>query len=158
TQNKTLSLLDLIKTGLPRAELAVLSACQSAACDQSTPDEMIHIAAATLFAEFRGVVGTMWAIVDEDGPIIARRFYKYMFRNGPEAVDCRDSADGLAMAIRVLWRRNVPLDRWVNFVHFGIECIQDLRTWFIWKLHVSQLAVYKIEERLIRFPALEHMA
>ncbi|KAG8859079.1 hypothetical protein FRB96_004649 [Tulasnella sp. 330] len=120
TRDTSLTLLDIIKTGLPQGELAVLSACHSAAGDESTPDEGIHLTAGVLFTGFRSVIGTMWAMADEDGPVIAEEFYKYMFRRGPEAADCRDAADGLAKAIRVLRRRKVPLERWVNFVHYGI--------------------------------------
>ncbi|KAG8844118.1 hypothetical protein FRB96_003281 [Tulasnella sp. 330] len=120
TPETTLTLLDIIQKHLPQAELAVLSACHSAAGDRSTPDEAIHLAAGMLFAGFRSVVGTMWAMDDRDGPVLTEAFYKYMFRNGPEAVDCRDAARGLAKGIKELRRRGVPLERWINFVHFGI--------------------------------------
>lgn len=119
-QDAPLRLLDIIVNGLPNAELAVLSACHSAAGDKTTPDEAIHLAAGMLFAGYRGVVGTMWAMNDADGPVIAEVFYKYMLRNGPEAVDCRDAATALSKATRELRRRRVGLARWINFVHYGI--------------------------------------
>ncbi|KAG8990349.1 hypothetical protein FRB93_003257 [Tulasnella sp. JGI-2019a] len=115
-----LTLLDIIQNVLPRAELAVLSACHSASGDLSTPNESINLAAGIMFAGFRGAVGTMWAMADEDGPIVAEHFYKYMFRNGPEGVDCRDAAKAMVMGVRELRRRKVPLSRWINFVHYGI--------------------------------------
>ncbi|KAG9011962.1 hypothetical protein FRB94_007155 [Tulasnella sp. JGI-2019a] len=115
-----LTILDIIENGLPRAELAFLSACHSAAVDESTPDEAINFAASILFAGFRSVIGTMWAMYDPDGPVITKEFYKYMFRNGPDAVDCRDAAKALVMGVRELRRRKVPAERWVNFVHYGI--------------------------------------
>ncbi|KAG8889120.1 hypothetical protein FRB98_005735 [Tulasnella sp. 332] len=116
-----LTLLDIISNGLPNAELAVLSACHSAAGDKTTPDEAIHMAAGMLFAGFRSVVGTMWAMDDRDGPVMAEAFYKYMFRNGrSEVVDCRDAAKALVMGVRELRRRKVPMERWINFVHYGI--------------------------------------
>ncbi|KAG8877106.1 hypothetical protein FRB97_003670 [Tulasnella sp. 331] len=105
TRNTSLTLLDIIRTGLPQAELVVLSACHSAAGDESTPDEGIHLTAGMLFTGFRSVVGTMWAIPDEDGPAVAEESYKYMFRNGPEAADCRDASEGLTKAIGALRRR-----------------------------------------------------
>ncbi|KAG8994009.1 hypothetical protein FRB94_010207 [Tulasnella sp. JGI-2019a] len=120
TIDAPLTVLDIIKTGVPQAELAVLSACHSAAVDESTPDEAINLAAGILFAGFRSVVGTMWAMDDRDGPIMAEAFYKYMFRNGPEAVDCRDAAKALVMGVRGLRQKKVPLERWINFVHYGI--------------------------------------
>ncbi|KAG9029926.1 hypothetical protein FRB95_004722 [Tulasnella sp. JGI-2019a] len=115
-----LTLLDIIQNGLPRAELAVLSACHSASGDISAPNEAVNLAAGVMFAGFRSAVGTMWAMHDEDGPVIAEHFYKYMFRNGLEAVDCRDAAKAMVMGVRELRRRKVPLARWINFVHYGI--------------------------------------
>ncbi|KAG8980116.1 hypothetical protein FRB93_009659 [Tulasnella sp. JGI-2019a] len=115
-----LTLLDIIRNDLPRAELAVLSACHSASGDPSTPSESINLAAGIMFAGFRGAVGTMWAMADEDGPVIAEHFYKHMFRNGPEGVDCRDAAKAMVVGVRELRRREVPLARWINFVHYGI--------------------------------------
>ncbi|KAG9037156.1 hypothetical protein FRB95_006710 [Tulasnella sp. JGI-2019a] len=120
TRNAPLTLLDIIKTDLPEAELAFLSACHSAAGDKSTPDEAIHLAAGVLFAGFRSVIGTMWAMADEDRPTLAEEFYKYMFRNGPEAVDCREAARALSKAVRELRRTKVPMERWINVVHYGM--------------------------------------
>ncbi|KAG8880941.1 hypothetical protein FRB97_000334, partial [Tulasnella sp. 331] len=57
--NAPLTLLDIISNSLPNAELAVLSACHSAAGDKTTPDEAIHLTAGMLLVEFRSVVGTM---------------------------------------------------------------------------------------------------
>ncbi|KAG9002335.1 hypothetical protein FRB94_003993 [Tulasnella sp. JGI-2019a] len=114
-----LTLLDIVKHGRPKAELAVLSACHSAQGDKESPDEAVHMAAGMQFSGFKSVVGTLWASEDEDGPIIAEVFYKYMLRNGMEKVDFRDSAAALNAATRELRRRKVPLERWINFVHYG---------------------------------------
>ncbi|KAG8870913.1 hypothetical protein FRB98_001261, partial [Tulasnella sp. 332] len=120
TRGVPLTLLDILRNGLPHAELAVLSACHSAAGDDSTPDEVIHLTAGMLFVGFRGVVGTMWAMSDEDGPVFTKDFYTFMFRKGPEAVDCKDAAKALSRAVKRLRQRRVPLERWINFVHYGI--------------------------------------
>ncbi|KAG9033764.1 hypothetical protein FRB95_014252 [Tulasnella sp. JGI-2019a] len=120
TADTPLTLLDIIQNDLPRAELAVLSACHSASGDRSTPSESINLAAGIMFAGFRGAIGTMWAMADKDGPVIAEHFYKHMFRNGPEGADCRDAAKAMVMGVRELRRRQVPLARWINFVHYGI--------------------------------------
>ena len=114
-----LTLLDLIQARLPNAELAFLSACHSAAGDVTTPDETIHLAAALQFCGFRSVVGTLWAMEDEDGPTISKEFYKYMFRNPGNKVDFRDSAEALNVATRAMRKNRVPLERWVMFVHIG---------------------------------------
>lgn len=113
-----LELLDVMKAHLPDAELAFLSACHSAAVDQKAPDESINLASALQFCGFRSVVGTLWAMADEDGPTVAEAFYQHMFRESGH-VDFRDSAEALNLAIRQMRRRGVPLARWVPFVHIG---------------------------------------
>ena len=97
----SLTLLELIQAKLPNAELAFLSACHSAEGDFITPDEAIHLAAALQFCGFRSVVGTLWAMHDEDGPAISKEFYKHMFRKSGNQVDFRDSAEALNVAIRI---------------------------------------------------------
>jgi tetratricopeptide (TPR) repeat protein len=118
--DKHVTLLELIKARLPDAEFAFLSACHSAAGDlRGTPDEIIHLAAALQFCGFRSVVGTLWAMGDLDAPNMARDFYKYMFRRPESTLDFRDSAVALNRATRQMRGREVPLDRWINFVHIG---------------------------------------
>jgi CHAT domain-containing protein len=114
-----LRLVDIIKEDLPSAELAFLAACHSAAGDFRAPNESIHLAAGMQFAGYQSVIGTMWAMADVDGPVVAAVFYKYMFRKRGHA-DCADAAAALAKATRELRRRGVPLDRWINFVHYGV--------------------------------------
>jgi CHAT domain-containing protein len=115
-----LTLSDLMKARLPDAELAFLSACNSAAINvDNTPDEVIHLAAGLQFCGFRSVVGTLWSMVDDDGPDVAEDFYKYMFRQAGGVGDFRDSAMALNHATREMRRRGVPMDRWINFVHIG---------------------------------------
>jgi len=114
-----LTLVDLIQARLPNAELAFLSACHAAAGDPNTPDETIHLAAALQFCGFRSVVGTLWAMADEDGPIISKEFYKYMFRSLGNKVDFRDSAEALQRAICEMKKNGVPLKRWITFIHIG---------------------------------------
>jgi CHAT domain-containing protein len=111
---------DLIKARLSKAELALLSACHSAATDvRNTPDEVIHFAAALQFCGFRSVVGTLWGMFDIDGPDLAEDFYRYMFREVNGIGDFRDSAKALNHATQAMRGRRVPMDRWINFVHIG---------------------------------------
>ena len=78
--NSRLELVKLIPAQFPDAELAFLSACHTAAGDVvGTPDEVVHLAAALQFCGFRSVVGTMWAMEDEDGCDVTRDFYQYMY-------------------------------------------------------------------------------
>jgi CHAT domain-containing protein len=58
-----LSVSKLMDLDLPRAFLAVLSACETAKGDAAQPDQAIHLAAAMLFAGFKSVIATMWYII-----------------------------------------------------------------------------------------------
>lgn len=126
-EDSPLRLFDIIKTDLPQAELAFLSACHSAAGDKSTPDEAVHLAAGMLFAGFRSVVGTMWEIEDGDAPVVVEAFYKHMLRNGPENADYRDAAKALSLGVNALrrTRKGFPLKRWICFVHDGDSRMPD---------------------------------
>lgn len=113
-----LTLMDLIQRNLPNAELAVLSACHSATVSRDFPDEALHPAACLLFAGFRGVVATMWALEDQVGPLTMETFYKEMVGSGPK--DCNHAAHALKKASQLLGKRQIPLMQRINFVHFGI--------------------------------------
>jgi hypothetical protein len=55
---KRLLLLDTVRSQLPDAEFAFLSACHTAELtDDSIVDEMLHLAAAMRFCGFRSAVG-----------------------------------------------------------------------------------------------------
>ncbi|KAJ7235662.1 CHAT domain-containing protein [Mycena rebaudengoi] len=112
--------LDIASARLPHAEFAFLSACHSAAPDfGGTPDEFINLAAALQFSGFRGVVSTLWAMADEDGVQVAQDFYSHILRPG-SAPSVKDAAVALNATTRLMRKRGIPLDRWVNFIHIGI--------------------------------------
>ncbi|KAI0038296.1 hypothetical protein FA95DRAFT_1505891, partial [Auriscalpium vulgare] len=122
--NARFTILDLLKANLPNAELAVLSACHTAAVDQdNTPDEGISLAGGMQFCGFRGVVGTLWAMDDDVGPVFAKKFYKRMLH--PESpnkpVDFKNAAKALK-AVTNEMRRDEKLRAlhcWVPLVHIG---------------------------------------
>ncbi|KIJ36095.1 hypothetical protein M422DRAFT_261643 [Sphaerobolus stellatus SS14] len=74
-----LELESLMAKRLDRAELAFLSACQTATGDTKLPNEAVHLAAGMLAAGFQSVIATMWSIGDDDGPEIAEAFYSILF-------------------------------------------------------------------------------
>jgi CHAT domain-containing protein len=55
-----LTLSQLMKVNIPNAQLAYLSACETASTDETRPDESINLAAAMLFIGFKSVIATMW--------------------------------------------------------------------------------------------------
>jgi hypothetical protein len=119
-----LTLLEIVRSHLPTAEFAFLSACHTAEeTEGSVVDEGLHLAAAVQYCGFRSVVGTMWAMVDEDGQELAENFYKALFSNSrqDQGIPYHErSAKALRTAVKKLRRKRwITLERWVNFVHYG---------------------------------------
>jgi CHAT domain-containing protein len=121
-RGKHLRLLDIVRSRLPNAEFAFLSACHTAELtDESIADEVLHLAAAMQFCGFRSVVGTMWAMADTDGRDLARNFYHAVFSDGAQGVNHHErTAGALRDAVIKLRRKSgMTLERWVNYVHYG---------------------------------------
>jgi len=117
-----LTLLEIVRSRLPTAEFAFLSACHTAELTEgSIADEGLHLAAAVQYCGFRSVVGTMWAMADQDGGDLAKHFYNSMFWNDDTGIPYHErSARALRDAVRSLRKeKRLPLEQWVNFVHYG---------------------------------------
>ena len=123
-QHRRLTLLEIVRADLPTAEFAFLSACHTAEVTLgSIMDEGLHLAAAVQYCGFRSVIGTMWAMADEDGQDLAKKFYKELFSNSgrEQGIPYHErSAKALRSAIKKLRKkRGITLERWVNYVHYG---------------------------------------
>jgi CHAT domain-containing protein len=121
-EGKRLLLLDIVRSQLPDAEFAFLSACHTAELtEESIADEVLHLASAMQFCGFRSVVGTMWAMADTDGEGLARDFYTEVFSDTTQGTRYYErTAKALRDAVVKLRRkRNTTLERWVNYVHYG---------------------------------------
>ena len=117
-----LTLLDIVRSGLSTGEFAFLSACHTAELtDGSVTDEGLHLAGAVQYCGFRSVVGTMWEMADDDGPDLAWNFYRSVFSNRWQGMAYHErTAEALRDAAKELRKkRNMTLERWVNFVHYG---------------------------------------
>ncbi|VDC07775.1 unnamed protein product [Peniophora sp. CBMAI 1063] len=120
-----LTLSDLMVTTADNAELAFLSACQTAVGDEKVPEESMHLAAGMLAVGYKGVVATMWSIKDDDAPLIVEAYYKELLAlraSGALGAGQTGAAYALHEAARRLrekvGEKNVV--RWAPFVHFGI--------------------------------------
>src|ERR1700761_6074526 len=60
-----LTLSKIMQLNLSRRDLAFLSACQTAKGDEKVSDEAVHLAAGMLVAGYRGVIATMWSVMDQ---------------------------------------------------------------------------------------------
>jgi CHAT domain-containing protein len=121
-RGKRLTLLEIIRSRLPSAEFAFLSACHTAELtEKSVTGEGLHLTAAVQFAGFRSVVGTMWAMADIDGHDLAKHFYASVFSERWQGVPYYErTAEALRDAVKELRRKKkMSTERWVNFVHYG---------------------------------------
>ena len=120
-----LTLSALMGKSASNAELAFLSACQTAVGDEKIPEESAHLAAGILAVGFKGVIATMWSICDDDGPVIVEAYYKKLLElraSGTVPLGHTGAAYALHHAMGCL-REKVGEDkfeRWVPFVHFGV--------------------------------------
>ncbi|CAE6434461.1 unnamed protein product [Rhizoctonia solani] len=115
-----LTIREIIKTPLSKAELVYLSACQTATGSISTPDESFSLAGSLLFAGYKGAVATMWSINDQDGCDVATSFYKHILQRDGSPVE--NAAFALHRAVQELLEANPGIGpiRWIPFVYFGI--------------------------------------
>jgi CHAT domain-containing protein len=120
-RSSRLTLSNIIELSLPNADLAFLSACQNATGSEKLQDESVHLPAGMLLAGYRGVIGTMWSIMDNDAPQVAGNVYAHLLEASPP--DPTRAAEALHLAVRKL--REQPGAKksflhWVPFIHFGV--------------------------------------
>ncbi|KAJ7867030.1 CHAT domain-containing protein [Mycena leptocephala] len=116
-----LTLSNIIDLSLPNADLAFLSACQTATGSQKLQDESVHLAAGMLLAGYRGVIGTMWSIMDNDAPQVAGNVYAHLLKTSPP--DLTRAAEALHLAVQKLREQSGEKKsflHWVPFIHFGV--------------------------------------
>ncbi|KAJ7095610.1 TPR-like protein [Mycena epipterygia] len=117
-----LTLSNIIQLALPNADLAFLSACQTATGDKSLEEESVHLAAGMLLAGYRGVIATMWTIMDNDAPQVASDVYEHLFQISPP--DPMRAAEALHLAVQKLRESGrggkKSFFHWVPFIHIGV--------------------------------------
>ncbi|KAI0085860.1 CHAT domain-containing protein [Irpex rosettiformis] len=117
-----LTLGALMSQHLPNADLAVLSACQTATGDEKLSEEAVHLAAGMLNIGYKSVIGTMWSISDYIAPEVMRVFYTVMAEQVKTGGELQP-AYALHEATKMLREKKGGMDdslRWVPFVHFGL--------------------------------------
>ncbi|MGY1673071.1 CHAT domain-containing protein [Geodermatophilus sp. SYSU D00710] len=112
-----LTLDELVAVRLDSAELAFLSACQTATGSPLLLDEAIHLAAAMQLLGYRHVIGTLWTVVDAAAPDVAEVVYERLDSDGRSL---GHTAEALHAAVDALRARHPdrPL-LWAPYVHFG---------------------------------------
>jgi len=77
-----LTLRDFLDAKLPRARLAILSACETGLPGAQLPDEVVSLPAALMQAGVDGVVGSLWSVPDISTMMLMARFYDYWKGDG----------------------------------------------------------------------------
>ncbi|KAF5328027.1 hypothetical protein D9758_018771 [Tetrapyrgos nigripes] len=121
-----LKLHDLMGLSLESAELAFLSACQTAAGDENLPEEAVHLAAGMLAVGYPSVIATMWSIRDKDAPIVADKFYESLLGRRDSEMATQNPRQSAAYALHAAvehLRKEVgetAFVKWVPFIHYGV--------------------------------------
>ncbi len=113
---RELSVTDIGRLNLERAELAFLSACSTAQTGLTLPDEAINLAAGFQLAGYRRVVATMWPVDDR----LAERIAKGCYENLASTGTAQTAAQLLHEATRTvrLTRTDQP-SLWAGHIHSG---------------------------------------
>ncbi|WP_162795541.1 CHAT domain-containing protein, partial [Nonomuraea lactucae] len=114
----SVTVLDVSRRQTQGAELAFLSACESAQGDLALADEAIHLAAAFQQAGYRHVIGTLWTLQDSTAAGVAGEVYRALCSAG--APDSGRAAYALHEAVRRLRLASpsAPV-RWATYLHLG---------------------------------------
>ncbi|KAJ6541045.1 CHAT domain-containing protein [Mycena vulgaris] len=115
-----LELQTILQMSLPSAEFVYLAACQTAMGDAQLVNESFHLGGGFIAAGFRGAVGTLWAMRDADGPVVAGTVYGHLFGKGGGIPQVIDVARALQLAVRKMRDAGIPYERWVPFIHMGV--------------------------------------
>jgi CHAT domain-containing protein len=119
--NSRMTLSSIIKLSLPEADFAFLSACQTATGDEVLQEEAVHLAGGILAAGYRGVIATMWTIMDSDAPQVASDVYEHLFQDS--LPDSGRAAEALHFAIKRLREgsgNRKSFSHWAPFIHVGV--------------------------------------
>lgn len=104
---------DIARLRLEGAQLAFLSACETAVGGVHLPDEAIHLTGALRLAGFADVIGTLWRVGDEHALSLTEGVYRDLDAHG-------SPAHALHRAVRAL-REQVPgrPSAWASHIHVG---------------------------------------
>lgn len=115
--SRPLTVLDVARLRLQRAELAFLSACSTAMTGGPLPDEAINLASSFQLAGYRRVIATLWPVDDELAADLASDFY--------DSVGSAGTQDAAALALHDAARlyRDIYANQpsmWAAHIHAGL--------------------------------------
>lgn len=102
------------------ADLAYLSACDTAVTTPRLANESLHITGAFHLAGYRHVIGTLWSIDDNAAAQIAEDFYRYLTNDGTTPPQPDRAAHALHHATTCLRARSpMSPNLWAAHTHTG---------------------------------------
>jgi CHAT domain-containing protein len=113
-----ITVADITRLRLNRAELVFLSACETARGVITVPDEAVHMAGALQLAGFTHVVATQWVVSDTHAAEIAEHFYAGLTDESAPLVSSRAAA-ALHAAVRQMRDEHADPLLWASYVHTG---------------------------------------
>ncbi|WP_018504720.1 CHAT domain-containing protein [Parafrankia discariae] len=111
--DRPLTTVDVARLRLDQAELAFLSACETARPGNRLPDEAIHLASAFQLAGYRHVVATLWPVADKSAAAAAKSIYASLALDG----DVAGAVHSATRALRDFWPGDPSV--WASHVHSG---------------------------------------
>ncbi|MFF5003426.1 CHAT domain-containing protein [Streptomyces phaeochromogenes] len=115
-----LTVEDIARLRLDAADLAFLSACETARGTARLPDEALHLAGALQLAGFTHVVAAQWVAEDTTAQELTACFYTELRHpDFPDRLDPARSAFALHTAVRRIRQQNADPLLWAAYVHTG---------------------------------------
>ncbi|MGW1670717.1 CHAT domain-containing protein [Streptomyces sp. NPDC002324] len=115
-----LTVEDIVRLRLDTAELAFLSACETARGTARLPDEALHLAGALQLAGFTHVVAAQWVAEDTTARELTAHFYAELRHpDHPDRLDPARTAFALRTAVGRVRQRDADPLLWAAYVHTG---------------------------------------
>jgi CHAT domain-containing protein len=116
----SLDLATISQKPVKGAGLAFLSACETATGVERLAEESVHLAAGMLMSGYPSVIATMWAVGDEDAPVVADHVYARLIQGGKAS--SANAARALHEAVGCLREKvgDYNFESWVPYIHIGL--------------------------------------
>jgi CHAT domain-containing protein len=110
---------DISGLRLRGAQLAFLSACDTARTSGDLADEAIHLGSSFQIAGYPHVVATLWPVSDEDANLVAAVFYEGLADSAGPDRDCFATAVHEAIRMRRSTVSRKEPWKWSGYIHMG---------------------------------------
>jgi CHAT domain len=116
-RHRPLTVGDIAALRNGRAELAYLSACDTAHGPVGLADEAVHLTGTFHMAGYAHVIGTLWSVADQVAAEVARSVYKDITTPVPDAAQTAQALHHAIREVRARYRDTPAL--WAAYIHVG---------------------------------------